>query len=203
MSNYDKSSVLSILNRSVKLHDKYGEEIFAIEHDVNLSDLGKNDKKEKILTTYEKELSTNRNKIEVIIDSAINQIKKARSENSIRKLNDAGYQIGLQNVITMIKSGVIHSVDDFKCIIEVYKKDHNAISLIATTISSSDISLARKMAFSSLLPEDNIERNIDLLTRVKNHILIYMNEFNKLGIESQIDTLSRLFNDDLTLSENS
>ena len=191
MGNYDKSSVLSILNRSVKLHDKY------------LSDLGKNDKKEKILTTYEKELSTNRNKIEVIIDSAINQIKKARSENSIRKLNDAGYQIGLQNVITMIKSGVIHSVDDFKCIIEVYKKDHNAISLIATTISSSDISLERKMAFSSLLPKDNIERNIDLLTRVKNNILIYMNEFNKLGIESQIDTLSRLFNDDLTLSENS
>lgn len=203
MSNYDKSAILSILNHSVKLYDEYDKEISIIEHDMNLSDSGKNDKKEKLLSAYEKKFSTSRSKIEVIIDSAITQIKKTRVNNSVGKLADTGYQIGLQNVLTMIKNGAISSTDDFKSIIEIYKKDCNAISLISAAVSSSDIPSSNKLVFSSLLPVDNVERNINLLTRVKNHILTYMNEYNKLGIESQIDSVSRLFNDDLTLSENS
>lgn len=117
-------------------------------------------------------------------------------------ITDVGYQIGLQNVLTMIKNGAVPSTDDFKSIIEIYKKDCNAISLISATILSSDISSEHRGAFSSLLPIDNIEKNIDYLTRVKKHILTYMNGFDRSGIESQIDSVSRLFNDDLTLSEN-
>lgn len=202
MSNYDKSTILSILNNFAKICDKRSKEIYSIEHDENLSDSGKSYKKECLLSDYEKELSNNKSKIEEIIDSAINQIKKTRADNSVGKLADAGYQIGLQNVLTMIKNGAVPSTDDFKSIIEIYKKDCNAISLISATVSSSDIPLNDKMAFSSLLPVDNIERNIDLLTRVRNNILTYMNGFYRLGIESQIDSVSRLFNDDLTLSEN-
>lgn len=203
MSNYDKSAVLSILNNFAKVCDRRSNEIYSIENDASLSDFGKNDKKQKILSSYEKEASTSRSRIEVIIDCAINQITKTRTDNSVGKLADAGYQIGLQNVLTMIKNGAISSTDDFKSIIEIYKKDCNAISLISATVSSSDIPSSNKLVFSSLLPVDNVKRNIDLLTRVKNHIITYVNEFNKLGIESQLDTLSRLFNDDLTLSENS
>ncbi len=105
------------------------------------------------------------------IDNGLATLQAKWKASSSGRLSDAGYQIGLGNVIKMLEAGAIHDMDDMKNIIETYKDDYNAMATIKGILSKS----SQTMEFVGIVPVDNREYNKKLLGELRNNVDIHMN----------------------------
>ena len=88
------------------------------------------------------------------------------------KITDAGYQIGLQNVLVMIENKAISRPEDMQAVVETYKGDYTALALIRHRLLKSDDTNIR--AYASEIPSSNRSRNISLLEQLKANIDKYI-----------------------------
>ena len=133
------------------------------------------------------------------------------------KITDAGYQIGLQNVLVMIENKAISRPEDMQAVVETYKGDYTALALIRHRLLKSDDTNIR--AYASEIPSSNRSRNISLLEQLKANIDKYItinavqaaskswNVFNQgltdvsASMDSMTQFLQTKLNDDLSLAE--
>lgn len=109
-----------------------------------------------------------------IIDDGIKMLENKWKENSVGRLNDSSYQIGLANTIKMIETGSISNREDFKNIIDAYKNDYNALAIIKNLLNAD----GDKLALIDLLPSDTREYNKKILRDLKNNINRFINPLN-------------------------
>lgn len=109
-----------------------------------------------------------------IIDDGIKMLENKWKENSVGRLNDSSYQIGLANTIKMIETGSISNREDFKNIIDAYKNDYNALAIIKNLVNAD----GDKLALIDLLPSDTREYNKKILRDLKNNINRFINPLN-------------------------
>lgn len=112
-----------------------------------------------------------------ILNDGIEALEKKWRDNSIGKLTDSNYQIGLANTIKMIEAGAITNREDFKNIIEVYKDDYNALATISNLIGPD----SDKVGLLVLIPKDTREYNRKLLNDLRNNIERYINPINTMN----------------------
>ena len=135
-----------------------------------------------------------------ILNDGIEALEKKWRDNSIGKLTDSNYQIGLANTIKMIEAGAITNREDFKNIIEVYKDDYNALATIKNLLGTDK----DKLELYTLIPKDNREYNKKALNDLRNNIESYINPFNikdslTMNLESMINFINTRLKEDFTI----
>lgn len=135
-----------------------------------------------------------------ILNDGIEALEKKWRDNSIGKLTDSSYQIGLANTIKMIEAGAITNREDFKNIIEVYKDDYNALATIKNLLGTDK----DKLELYTLIPKDNREYNKKALNDLRNNIESYINPFNikdslTMNLQGMIDFINTRLKDDLSI----
>lgn len=115
-----------------------------------------------------------------LINSAIDNLREKWRKNSTGRLSDGGYQAGLSNAIKMLEMGTIRKKEDIQNIINTYADDYNALATINKVLSQSEFEL---QTYTTLIPEDTRDKNIELLNKLITNIDIYVSD-TKIRYES-------------------
>lgn len=105
------------------------------------------------------------NELKTIADNLLSSVEGNRAEDEVKKLTDPGYQAVLQNNLKLFESGALE-VSTAKALIDHYKDDWTALSLIRSTVG--DIwgdGNPKNAEIARYIPIDNRERTKDLLTK--------------------------------------
>lgn len=142
------------------------------------TDIGREQTIEKIMEEFKPTVQLYHDKAIAAIDNGLAALQAKWRTNSAGRLADAGYQIGLGNVIKMIEAEAIHDLDDMQNIIDTYRDDYNAMAPIRNILSKDP----RAMDFVGIIPDDTRERNKRLLGQLRNNVELYMNpEMAQMG----------------------
>ena len=105
------------------------------------------------------------NEMKTIADNLLSSVEGNRAEDEVKKLTDPGYQAVLQNNLKLFESGALE-VSTAKALIDHYKDDWTALSLIRSTVG--DIwgdGNPKNAEIAQYIPIDNRERTKDLLAK--------------------------------------
>ena len=105
------------------------------------------------------------NELKIIADNLLSSVEGNRAEDEVKKLTDPGYQAVLQNNLKLFESGALE-VSTAKALIDHYKDDWTALSLIRSTVG--DIwgdGNPKNAEIAQYIPIDNRERTKDLLAK--------------------------------------
>jgi len=127
---------------------------------------GRADAIEKLLADFAPTVQMYHDKAVEIIDTGLVALAEKWKKSSTGKLMDSGYQAGLSNVIKMLELGTVQGRDDLQNIIDTYAGDFNALAVIKKVLENS----GNKVLQDVLMPEDNREKNKQLLTQLRGNI---------------------------------
>jgi hypothetical protein len=150
------------------------------------TDIGREQAISRIMEEFKPTAQLYHDKAIAAIDTGMAALQEKWKANSAGRLADAGYQIGLGNVIKMIEADAINDRDDMQNIIDTYKDDYNALATIKNILPKSK----QAMEFAGLIPVDNREYNKKLLGQLKGNVDAYINP----GIINSSSISSSVFN---------
>ena len=143
------------------------------------------------------------NELKTIADNLLSSVEGNRAEDEVKKLTDPGYQAVLQNNLKLFESGALE-VSTAKALIDHYKDDWTALSLIRSTVG--DIwgdGNPKNAEIAQYIPIDNRERTKDLLTKFSRGVdeinyqrLMDHDEFVKQRVDALIVFLNSDFLDE-------
>lgn len=210
-----KSELISVVYGYKSKYEAVQAQVTKVYESSDYTDEGKEKEANKIIAGLEETAKQSHDKALSIIDSALEGLSAKWRSGSTGKLSDAGYQMGLSNVLKMLGADAIHEEEDMKNIIDTYKEDYNAIATIGNLLRAS----SHALQFSVLIPKDNREYNKRLLNQlrgnIENTINLYMiqgsakawNNSNQglTGVSMALDGMTEFINtrlgDDLELVE--
>ena len=143
------------------------------------------------------------NEMKTIADNLLSSVEGNRAEDEVKKLTDPGYQAVLQNNLKLFESGALE-VSTAKALIDHYKDDWTALSLIRSTVGDiwGDGNL-KNAEIAQYIPIDNRERTKDLLTKFSRGVdeinyqrLMDDDKFVKQRVEALIVFLNSDFLDE-------
>ena len=160
-----KSTVLSkmeslrgaIYNLSGKMEEIRNNDYLSID--------GKTYELEELKYKWENWYGAYYNELKTIADNLLSSVEGNRAEDEVKKLTDPGYQAVLQNNLKLFESGALE-VSTAKALIDHYKDDWTALSLIRSTVG--DIwgdGNPKNAEIAQYIPIDNRERTKDLLAK--------------------------------------
>ena len=147
----------AIYNLSGKMEEIRNNDYLSID--------GKVHELEELKYQYENWYGAYYNEMKTIADHLLSSVEGNRAEDEVKKLTDPGYQAVLQNNLKLFESGALE-VSTAKALIDHYKDDWTALSLIRSTVG--DIwgdGNPKNAEIARYIPIDNRERTKDLLTK--------------------------------------
>lgn len=143
------------------------------------------------------------NELKTIADNLLSSVEGNRAEDEVKKLTDPGYQAVLQNNLKLFESGALE-VSTAKALIDHYKDDWTALSLIRSTVG--DIwgdGNSKNAEIAQYIPIDNRERTKDLLAKFSRGVdeinyerLMVDDQFVKARVDALIVFLNSDFLDE-------
>ncbi|MDU2490770.1 MAG: hypothetical protein E7D27_09285 [Clostridium celatum] len=193
-----KSELLNVIEGYKRQQELFKSKVTEIESRQYLMQEGKEIEIEKIATPFKEVAQNAQNKALEILNSGIEVLEKKWRDNSVGKLSDSNYQIGLANTIKMIEAGAITNQEDFKNIINTYKDDYNALATIKSLLGLGHPEL------TVLIPKDNREYNRKSLNDTKNNIEKHISPYRireslSMGLDGVINFIKTRLKDDLTI----
>lgn len=188
-----------------------------IDSDPYTTPAGKETRMQELFNRYKATVHGYHDKAAEAVNNGIAGLNEKWVSTLKGKITDAGYQIGLQNVLVMIENKAISRPEDMQAVVETYKGDYTALALIRHRLLKSDDTNIR--AYASEIPSSNRSRNISLLEQLKANIDKYItinavqaaskswNVFNQgltdvsASMDSMTQFLQTKLNDDLSLAE--
>ncbi|SHO46784.1 hypothetical protein [Anaerocolumna xylanovorans] len=168
-----KSELIQLFKEFKDRYSTIQARIAEVQKSDAYTDIGREQTIGKILEEFQPTVQLYHDKAIAAIDNGLTALQAKWKANSAGRLADAGYQIGLGNVIKMIEAGAIHDRDDMQNIIETYKDDYNAMATIKNILPKSE----QAMDFVGLIPADNREQNKQLLGQLRNNADQYINAY--------------------------
>lgn len=141
------------------------EKIEKIRNNNYLSVEGKTYELEELKNEWKNWYGAYYNEMKTIADNLLSSVERNRAEDEVKKLTDPGYQATLQNNLKLFESGALE-VSTAKALIDHYKDDWTALSLIRSTVG--DIwgdGNPKNAEIAQYIPIDNRERTKDLLAK--------------------------------------
>lgn len=160
-----KSTVLSKMESLKGAIYNLSGKIDEIRNNNYLSVDGKTYELEELKYKWENWYGAYYNELKTIADNLLSSVEGNRAEDEVKKLTDPGYQAVLQNNLKLFESGALE-VSTAKALIDHYKDDWTALSLIRSTVG--DIwgdGNPKNAEIAQYIPIDNRERTKDLLTK--------------------------------------
>lgn len=193
-----KSELLNVIEGYKRQQELFKSKVTEIESRQYLMQEGKEIEIKKIATPFTEVAQNAQNRALEILNSGIEALEKKWRDNSVGKLSDSNYQIGLSNTIKMIEAGAITNQEDFKNIINTYKEDYNALATIKSLLGVG------KPELSILIPNDNREYVKKSLNDLRNNIERYISPFSirdslTMNLDGMINFIKTRLKDDLTI----
>ncbi|ORO90831.1 hypothetical protein [Streptococcus mitis] len=160
-----KSTVLSKMESLKGAIYNLSGKIDEIRNNNYLSIDGKTYELEELKYKWENWYGAYYNELKTIADNLLSSVEGNRAEDEVKKLTDPGYQAVLQNNLKLFESGALE-VSTAKALIDHYKDDWTALSLIRSTVG--DIwgdGNPKNAEIAQYIPIDNRERTKDLLAK--------------------------------------
>lgn len=160
-----KSTVLSKMESLRGAIYNLSGKIDEIRNNNYLSVDGKTYELEELKYKWENWYGAYYNELKTIADNLLSSVEGNRAEDEVKKLTDPGYQAVLQNNLKLFESGALE-VSTAKALIDHYKDDWTALSLIRSTVG--DIwgdGNPKNAEIAQYIPIDNRERTKDLLAK--------------------------------------
>lgn len=164
---------------------------------------GKVHELEELKYQYENWYGAYYNELKALSDGLLEKVERKRAEDEVKKLTDPGYQAVLQNNLKLFESGALE-VSTAKALIDHYKDDWTALSLIRSTVG--DIwgdGNPKNAEIAQYIPIDNRERTKDLLAKFSRGVdvinyqrLMDDDKFVKARVEALIVFLNSDFLDE-------
>ncbi|PWL52074.1 hypothetical protein KQH81_07035 [Clostridium cadaveris] len=181
-----KSELINTIKAYKEKQEALSNKILELNNNKELTPIGVEQRINNLIEPFEAVAQNVHDKAIGILDSAIKALEDRWRANTTGKLLDSSYQIGLSNIIKIIEAGAITSKEDFINIIDVYKDDYNALSIIRELLANNGNALELLM----LIPKDNREYNKKILNDLRNNIENYINPFNiKASISMPLDSM--------------
>lgn len=195
-----KSELLNIIEGYKRQQELFKSKVNQIESKPYLTQEGKEIEIEKIAIPFKEVAQNYQNRALETLNRGIEALEKKWRDNSVGRLLDSNYQIGLTNAMKMIEAGAITNQEDFQNIINVYKDDYNALAMLR----SLAVKCEKVYGFSVLIPKDNREYNKKSLNDLRNNIGIHMSPYRikeslSTGLEGNINFIKTRLKDDLTI----
>ncbi len=207
-----KSQLIQLFNEFKDRYNSVQARVTEVRQSDAYTETGKEQTIGKIMEEFKPTVQLYHDKAIATIDTGLAALQAKWKANSAGRLADAGYQIGLGNVIKMIETGAIHDRDDMQNIIETYKDDYNAMATIKNILPKSE----QAMDFVGLIPVDNREYNKKLLGDLRNNVDLHMNpgmsdmglntgypllgaSSTAMSMDSMAEFINTRFSDDLSL----
>jgi len=198
-----KSTVLSKMESLRGAIYNLSGKIDEIRNNNYLSVDGKTYELEELKYKWENWYGAYYNELKTIADNLLSSVEGNRAEDEVKKLTDPGYQAVLQNNLKLFESGALE-VSTAKALIDHYKDDWTALSLIRSTVG--DIwgdGNPKNAEIAQYIPIDNRERTKDLLTKFSRGVdeinyqrLMDHDEFVKQRVDGLILFLNSDFLDE-------
>lgn len=192
-----KSELINVIKGYKEKHEQFKSKVDGLQGSTELTPEGIRKRVNEMAASFEVIAQSSHDKALEILDKGMEELESKWRKNSVGKLSDLNYQIGLANTIKMIETGAITDKDDFKNIIEVYKDDYNALATIGKLVASN-------IELSAELPKDNRQYNKKVLNDLRSNIEKYINPSNILNsmtmaLESLIQFIQVRLQDDFTV----
>lgn len=212
-----KRQLIDIFARYKAAYETMQREKQQIDSDPYTTPAGKETRMQELFNRYKATVQGYHDKAAEAVNNGIAGLNEKWVSTLKGKITDAGYQIGLQNVLVMIENKAISRPEDMRAVVETYRGDHAALELVRQKLLKSDDANIR--AYASEVPGDNRSRNISLLEQLKANIDKYItinavqaaskswNAFNQglTDVSSSMDSMTQFLqtklNDDLSLVE--
>lgn len=185
----------AIYNLSGKMEEIRNNDYLSID--------GKVHELEELKYQYENWYGAYYNEMKTIADNLLSSVEGNRAEDEVKKLTNPGYQAVLQNNLKLFESGALE-VSTAKALIDHYKDDWTALSLIRSTVG--DIwgdGNPKNAEIAQYIPIDNRERTKDLLAKFSRGVdainyqrLMDDDKFVKARVEALIVFLNSDFLDE-------
>ncbi len=198
-----KSTVLSKMESLRGAIYNLSGKIDEIRNNNYLSIDGKTYELEELKYKWENWYGAYYNELKTIADNLLSSVEGNRAEDEVKKLTDPGYQAVLQNNLKLFESGALE-VSTAKALIDHYKDDWTALSLIRSTVG--DIwgdGNPKNAEIAQYIPIDNRERTKDLLAKFSRGVdainyqrLMDDDKFVKARVEALIVFLNSDFLDE-------
>lgn len=198
-----KSTVLSKMESLRGAIYNLSGKIDEIRNNNYLSIDGKTYELEELKYKWENWYGAYYNELKTIADNLLSSVEENRAEDEVKKLTDPGYQAVLQNNLKLFESGALE-VSTAKALIDHYKDDWTALSLIRSTVG--DIwgdGNPKNAEIAQYIPIDNRERTKDLLAKFSRGVdainyqrLMDDDKFVKARVEALIVFLNSDFLDE-------
>ena len=214
-----KKNDLSTLFKGYKQqYEKLQVAIKEVRSSTLLTEEGKTQEIQNLIENFTPTVNQYHEAAASILDDGIQALSSQWKTNSMSKLTDVNYQVGLSNVLKMIESGGISRKEDMQAIIDTYRGDSMAISAIRNVIPEQASDKDNAVEWSSVLPKDNRDYNMKLLEQLKGNVDNYMNvsrlndhaagiedSFNDASVSLSMESMSEFvegrFTDDFSLIE--
>lgn len=192
-----KSELINVIKGYKEKHEQFKSKVDGLQGSTELTPEGIRKRVNEMAASFEVIAQSSHDKALEILDKGMEELESKWRKNSVGKLSDLNYQIGLANTIKMIETGAITDKDDFKNIIEVYKDDYNALATIGKLVASN-------IELSAELPKDNRQYNKKVLNDLRSNIEKYINPSNildsmSMAMESLIQFIQVRLQDDFTV----
>lgn len=101
-----------------------------IDSDPYTTPAGKETRMQELFNRYKATVQGYHDKAAEAVNNGIAGLNEKWVSTLKGKITDAGYQIGLQNVLVMIENKAISRPEDMQAVVETYKGDYTALALI-------------------------------------------------------------------------
>ena len=198
-----KSTVLSKMESLRGAIYNLSEKIEKIRNNNYLSVEGKTYELEELKNEWKNWYGAYYNEMKTIADNLLSNVERNRAEDEVKKLTDPGYQATLQNALKLLEKEALE-VSTAKALIDHYKDDWTALSLIRSTVG--DIwgdGNPKNAEIAQYIPIDNRERTKDLLAKFSRGVdeinyerLMVDDQFVKARVDALIVFLNSDFLDE-------
>ena len=161
-----KAELIKVFKEYKTRYEKVQAQKLEIDKSTLYTPEGRQDAISKLLEDFAPTVQLYHDKAAEIIDTGLVALAEKWKNSSAGKLMDGGYQAGLSNVIKMLELGAVQEKVDLQNIIDTYVGDFNALSVIKKVIKNS----GNKVLQDVVIPEDNREKNKQLLAQLKGNV---------------------------------
>lgn len=184
-----KADLIKLFGEFKDRYNSLQAKINEIRQSDSYTDIGKEQAINKLMEEFKPTVQLYHDKAIETIDTGLTALMNKWKANSAGRLSDAGYQLGLSNVLKMLEAGAIRDQDDMKNIIDTYKDDFNAMATIKNLVSKYD----QAMEFAGIIPRDTREYNKQLLEQLRNNVDLHINPSMVIPGTTAHDTVNQGF----------
>jgi hypothetical protein len=163
-----KEEILQVLKQFKNAYEKLEGTIRDKKASGLYTDIGFEKEKQALIQSVAPGIQNMHNQLIQLVDSGMSDLENKWRRVTTGKLSDAGYQIGLSNVLKMLELGAISEKQDIENIIQTYQEDYNAMSAISWMISNNQSEDVR--SYATMIPKDNRNYTRNLIKKFRNNI---------------------------------